>query len=114
MRSGLQGSQRHAGDKTTSKPPAMGTRGRDLPAQAKTATKGRFGEGARREGRIRKAGGVPGPMYNFVDRKAAPNAQREATQTDSRKEKRQKSCDKEGSSKEGPKGRKSEMEEEKQ
>ena len=114
MRSGLQGSQRQAGDKTTSEPPAKGTGGRDLSAQDKTATKGRFGEGARREGRIRKAGSVPGPMDYFVERKAATKAQREATQTDSRKEKRQKSCDREGSSKEGPGGRKSEMEEEKQ
>ena len=53
-------------------------------------------------------------MDNFLERKAAQNAQREATQTDSRKEKRQKSCEKEGGSREGPEGRKLDMEEEKQ
>ena len=88
MRSGLQGSQRQAGDKTPSKAPAMGTGGRDLPAQAKTATKGRIGEGARRGGRIRKVGGVPGPMDQFVERTAAHQVQREATDTAVRKEKR--------------------------
>ena len=91
----------------------MGTGGRDLPVQAKTATKGRIGEGARRGGRIRRAGGVPGPMDYFVERTAAHEAQREATETAVRKEKRQKGSTKEGGTREGPGGRKEDKEEEK-
>ena len=112
MRNGLQGSQRQAGDKTTSKPPAKGTGGRDLPAQAKTATKGRIGEGARRGGRIRKVGGVPGPMDQFVEKIAAHEAPKEATDTRPRREKRQKGWEKEGGTREGPGGCKEEKEKE--
>ena len=112
LRSGLQGSLRQAGDKRTSGTPTKGTGGRDLPAKAKEATKGRFGVGARKEGRIRKAGDVPGPMDKFVEKRAATRDQREAPLTVPRKEKRKKSWDKEGRSREGPEGGKSEEEKE--
>ena len=111
LRSGLEGSLRQAGDNLTPGAPAKGTGGRDLPAKAKEATKGRFGVGARRGGRIRRAECVPGPMDAFVERKSATGSQREATLTVHRKEQRKKSWNREGSPKEGPKGRKPEEEE---
>ena len=111
LRSGLEGSLRQAGDYRTPGAPAKGTGGRDLSARAKEATKGRVGVGARRGGRIRRAECVPGPMDAFVERKSATGDQREATQTVHRKEQRKKSLEKEGSPKEGPKGSKSEEEE---
>ena len=107
------GSLRQAGDNQPSETPAKGTGGRDLPAKAKEATKGRFGKGARKEERIRRAGGVPGPMDNYVERKAATETHREATKTVFRRENRRNSWDKEGNSREGPEGGKSETEEEK-
>ena len=52
-------------------------------------------------------------MDRFVERRATPDAQREATHTEARKEKRQKGWEKEGETREGPGGRRKDKEEEK-
>ena len=104
LRSGLEGSLRQAGAHKTSGAPAKGTGGRDLSGKVKVTTKGRIGEGARKGGRICGAKCVPGPMDAFVERKAVPQDQREASLTEHRKRQRKKCLDKDGDPEEGAEG----------
>ena len=84
-----------------------------IKVKVKVTTKGRIGEGARKGGRICGAKCVPGPMDAFVERKAVPQDQREASLTEHRKRQRKKCLDKGGGIEEGSEGSSPEEEEQK-